>query len=279
MTFAPAPVLGSPAPPAAALVRDFVNTVEWQEDEEAWQTPADLEAWFAGRAGVPAAGLGEADLDVARRVREGLRSVLLVHAGHEPLAASIAELNDALGTFPLQLRFDPDGSLALAATAVSPLAAPLGVVLDAVQAARSDGTWQRLKACSRDSCRWAYYDGSRNSASRWCSMEGCGNYLKMRRRNAGADAAAAEIMGAVRAPTLVDVAALAGVSMSTASNVVTGTIRVSDVTRARVEAAIERLGYEPNLAARVLRGRRSAGSGDAVGGEAVGGDAAGRAGR
>lgn len=258
MTFTPTPVLGSPAPAAAALVRDFVNTVEWQEDEEAWQTPADLEAWFAGRAEVPASRLGEADLEIARRVREGLRSVLLMHAGHEPLAASIEDLNDALGTLAVQFRFEPDGSLGLTAAGTAPIAAPLAVVLDAVQSSRSDGTWTRLKACSRDSCRWAYYDGSRNSASRWCSMEGCGNYLKMRRRNAGADAADAEIMGAVRAPTLVDVAAHAGVSISTASNVVTGAFRVTDQTRARVEAAIERLGYEPNLAARALRGRRTA---------------------
>jgi predicted RNA-binding Zn ribbon-like protein len=259
MTFTPAPVLGSPAPPAAALVRDFVNTVEWQEDAEAWQTPADLEAWFAGRAGVAASGLGEADLDVARRVREGLRSVLLMHAGHEPLAASIDDLNDALAGVSLRLRVDAHGAFGLAASGGPAIAAPLAFVLDAVASARADGSWTRLKACSRDSCRWAYYDGSRNSASRWCSMEGCGNYLKMRRRNAGAAVADAEIMGALRAPTLVDVAALAGVSMSTASNVVTGAFRVSEQTRARVEAAIERLGYEPNLAARALRGRRDVG--------------------
>jgi hypothetical protein len=92
-------------------------------------------------------------------------------------------------------------------------------------------------------------------------MDGCGNYLKMRRRNAGAVAADAEIMDAVRAPTLVDVASLAGVSISTASNVVTGAFHVADGTRARVEAAIERLGYEPDLAARALRGRRTAGAG------------------
>jgi predicted RNA-binding Zn ribbon-like protein len=259
MTFAPAPILGSAAPPAAALVRDFVNTVEWQEDEEAWETPADLEAWFAGRASVAASDLRGVDLEIARRVREGLRSVLMMHAGHEPLAASIDQLNDALSGLHLHLRFERDGSFGLSADGTSPLAAPLAVVLDAVESARGDGTWARLKACSRDSCRWAYYDGSRNSASRWCSMEGCGNYLKMRRRNAGAGAAEAEIMAAVRAPTLVDVAGLAGVSISTASNVVRGAVPVTDATRNRVEAAIAQLGYEPNLAARVLRGRRDAG--------------------
>ena len=256
----PTLILGSPAPPAAALVRDFVNTVEWQEDDETWASPDDLAGWFATRAGVAASGLDTDDLAIARRVREGLRAVLLAHAGHEPLAASIDDLNHALDRVPMQMRFGQDGTLRLVAGAGVAVAGPLAVVLAAVESARGDGSWIRLKACSRDSCRWAYYDGSRNSAARWCSMAGCGNYLKMRRRNAGAAAADAEIMSATRAPTLVDVAGLAGVSISTASNVVTGTIRVSDATRERVEAAIAQLGYEPNLAARALRGSRSAGS-------------------
>jgi predicted RNA-binding Zn ribbon-like protein len=41
--------------------------------------------------------------------------------------------------------------------------------------------WTRLKVCSRDSCRWAFFDASRNRSGRWCSMAGCGNIVKMRR--------------------------------------------------------------------------------------------------
>jgi LacI family transcriptional regulator len=53
-----------------------------------------------------------------------------------------------------------------------------------------------------------------------------------------------------REPTIFDVAALAGVSKSTVSNVVRGTDGVSAATRARVERAIEILGYRPNALAR-----------------------------
>jgi DNA-binding LacI/PurR family transcriptional regulator len=53
-----------------------------------------------------------------------------------------------------------------------------------------------------------------------------------------------------RDPTIFDVAALAGVSKSTVSNVVRGTDGVSEATRARVERAIEILGYRPNALAR-----------------------------
>lgn len=56
---------------------------------------------------------------------------------------------------------------------------------------------------------------------------------------------------------LQDVAARAGVSVKTVSNVVNGYVHVSPRTRARVETAVAELGYRPNLSARSLRGGRS----------------------
>lgn len=57
--------------------------------------------------------------------------------------------------------------------------------------------------------------------------------------------------------TMHDVARLAGVSFKTVSNVVNDHPHVSDATRAKVRAAIEELGYQPNLSARSLRSGRS----------------------
>src|SRR5919205_444290 len=50
--------------------------------------------------------------------------------------------------------------------------------------------------------------------------------------------------------TIFEVAALAGVSKSTVSNVVRGADGVAESTRERVLEAIERLGYRPNALAR-----------------------------
>lgn len=250
------------APPASILlVRDFVNSVEWQVDHDEWQTPVDLGSWFAEHTDVAVHGLTVEDLDLSRRIREGLRSVLLMNAGHEPLATSIPDLNDALGVVPLRISFDEAGSSVLGAAEPSALGRALSIVLAAIESAHRDGSWPRLKACSRDSCRWAYWDGSRNRSGRWCSMEGCGNYVKMRRRNSPDVAGRDVISGTARdrIPTLVDVAGRAGVSMKTVSNVVTGAFNVAEPTKSRVEAAIEELGYRPNLAARALRARRTAG--------------------
>jgi DNA-binding LacI/PurR family transcriptional regulator len=58
-------------------------------------------------------------------------------------------------------------------------------------------------------------------------------------------------------PGLKDVAARAGVSIKTVSNVVNGYVHVAPDTRARVQAAIDALGYVPNMAARQLRSGRS----------------------
>lgn len=58
-------------------------------------------------------------------------------------------------------------------------------------------------------------------------------------------------------PTLTDVAKVAGVGIMSVSRVVNGTRKVSAETERKVRAAIERIGYEPNEAARVLKGQRS----------------------
>lgn len=58
-------------------------------------------------------------------------------------------------------------------------------------------------------------------------------------------------------PTQADVARLAGVSRQTVSLVVLDDPRVSDQRRAAVQAAMEQLGYRPNVAARALAAART----------------------
>lgn len=58
-------------------------------------------------------------------------------------------------------------------------------------------------------------------------------------------------------PTVKDVARRAGVSPKTVSNVINGHIFVRPETKARVESALDDLGYVPNLSARALRNGRS----------------------
>lgn len=58
-----------------------------------------------------------------------------------------------------------------------------------------------------------------------------------------------------RAPTMADIARRAGVSTSTVSRVINGTVAVDPATEERVRAAIRELHYRPNLLARSFRRR------------------------
>lgn len=169
-------------PPALRLVRDFVNSVEYQEDDETWQRPEDLDAWLRGHdlldehaTASPTAD----DLALAKTVREGLRSVLAAHAGHDADPAAIARLDDALGALPVRVSFAADDGFGLVPASDRPVRRALAGVLDAVRASTQEGSWMRLKVCDRDTCRWAYYDYSKNRSGRWCTMAGCGNAVKM----------------------------------------------------------------------------------------------------
>jgi predicted RNA-binding Zn ribbon-like protein len=174
-------VTGWPVPAVGAvrLVRDFVNTSEPQVGAEELTTPEQLREWLAQRQLLPAgARLRPADLATAVTVREGLRAVLRTHAGHPADPAALTALNQALA--PVRPVFTADG-YHLTAAGGPAFDRALAGLIDAVRQAAEDGTWTRLKVCERDTCRWAFYDDSRNRVRRWCSMAGCGNHVKMRR--------------------------------------------------------------------------------------------------
>ena len=173
-----------PAP--LKLVRDFVNTVEYQEDDEGWEEPSDLGAWLAARELLDdKEGQANADdLALAKIVREGLRSVLATHAGHDADQSALRKLDDAVAGLPIRVSFGGASMFAITADEGAGVQGALASVLDAVRASREDGTWQRLKVCDRVTCRWAYYDYSKNRSSRWCTMAGCGNAIKMQKAHA-----------------------------------------------------------------------------------------------
>ena len=61
------------------------------------------------------------------------------------------------------------------------VAGALGRIVAVVYEAIANGTWERLKACEPDSCRWAFYDHSKNQSGRWCHSAICGNRERSRR--------------------------------------------------------------------------------------------------
>lgn len=179
----------SDVPPAAALLRDFVNTADVESGTDELSDVPALTRWLAGRGLLErdaaereldrspgGAAPTAADLATARHLREGLRAALAGH--HDGSDGPHEELDRLSAQLPLRLAFD--GSRPRLVPMAEGGAGALGALLVAVAEAMADGSWERLKACSADTCRWAFYDGSRNRSRTWCAMDVCGNREKTR---------------------------------------------------------------------------------------------------
>jgi predicted RNA-binding Zn ribbon-like protein len=169
-------------PEAAALVIDFLNTVEHQVEQELFTSAAVAQRWLAEHRLVGAsARVTAGDVALLVDVREGLRELLPAHTG-EPVGADVVTaLDRLLARAPVRVAWDAAATPRLEPAADGAGAAAVARLLDAVRSAGADGSWDRVKVCAKHSCRWAFYDGSRNRSARWCSMAGCGNQEKMRR--------------------------------------------------------------------------------------------------
>ncbi|MDV2478519.1 CGNR zinc finger domain-containing protein [Rhodococcus zopfii] len=174
------------APGRLRWIEEFVNTRRVDRDDIA--TPAQLVGWFHAHDLVTAAASATArQRDRAGHIREGLRALIAGNNaepvasprpdGLDPEAAAIlAELAPSL---PMALDVTGRPPQLIPASG-DPIDAALTRLLIVVAEAVADDTWSRLKACREPSCRWAYYDHSRNRRRTWCSMELCGNRVKAR---------------------------------------------------------------------------------------------------
>jgi predicted RNA-binding Zn ribbon-like protein len=162
------------------LVRDFVNTLDVEARSDAFATPAGVVEWCASR-GLWSAHEDVGDADGARitELREALRSLLLANAGATLDDEALATLNRNAARSGMGLRFDAGGRAHLD-PARDGAEALVGTVLAAVYRAQARGLWPRLKVCAEDTCRWAFYDSSKNRSRTWCSMASCGNRAKSR---------------------------------------------------------------------------------------------------
>ena len=178
------------APQPLYLVQRFVNSVDLESGADELTSPEALRDWLAER-GLMDAGdpVSAADLRRAIDVREGLRAVLLQNNGHPLDGERVERLDRAVGRASVRVRFAPgrDPELVTDARGVDGAIARLMAI---VAAAVEHGRWERLKACPREECEWAFFDKSKNRSGRWCSMESCGNIEKakaFRQRRRGAD--------------------------------------------------------------------------------------------
>lgn len=161
------------APPELEPIRAFINSMDLESSKDS------LEEWCATSPLCDSAALPEAEK--LRAFREALRGVLEANAGDRDARLAWSALEPFARETSYRIRVDAAGPPALDPLghgAEGTIAALLAIVYDAVRR----GLWPRLKACRKSSCRWAYYDRSKNASSAWCSMAVCGNRMKASRR-------------------------------------------------------------------------------------------------
>ena len=169
-----------PAPEPLALVQRFVNSLDLDDGDEELATPESLRDWLAERGLLSAdERVSEGDLRRAIDVREGLRALLLANNGEELDDAAVERLERASSRAGVRVTFTPGGQPELVPDAIG-VDGAIARLMAIVARSRVDGSWERLKACPRESCFWAFYDRSKNRSGRWCTMEVCGNVEKAR---------------------------------------------------------------------------------------------------
>jgi predicted RNA-binding Zn ribbon-like protein len=170
----------APAPGPLRVIQLFVNTNDLETGPDLLPDAAALRDWLAEHE-LLAAGEPLSDDDHLRAIelREAIRELVSAHAGlpHDPKAADVVNAaGERAGLRPVlagaATRFEPSAS---------GLDGALGHIVAAIHAGAAEGTWERLKACERDVCRWAFYDHSKNRSGHWCSMAVCGQREKNRR--------------------------------------------------------------------------------------------------
>lgn len=169
------------APGRLEVAREFVNTLEFSggPDDSFTAGPDELETWCRESGLCP--DVDEAGLARLRDFREALRAVLETHVGEGEEAALWQALQPYAERACYGLGITEEGRPALVPQGTGAdraIAEIFAVVYDAI----GTGMWSRLKACRKHSCRFAFYDRSKNGSGVWCSMQVCGNRVKAQKR-------------------------------------------------------------------------------------------------
>jgi predicted RNA-binding Zn ribbon-like protein len=162
------------------LVRDYVNTLDFETGIDTIATPDELAMWFSEQGLVDdLVEPTDEELADAGAVREAIRELLLANNGVTADAGSASKtLEEAGRKAHLGVRFE-DGRPVLAPEDGGARGALGRIVATVAELAPTD-EWKRLKTCRDEHCRVAFYDKSRNRSRAWCSMEVCGNREKAR---------------------------------------------------------------------------------------------------
>jgi predicted RNA-binding Zn ribbon-like protein len=164
-----------PVPDDLGRLVSLLNTVDLEAGLDQLADLTGLDAWL-GAAGSRSSTAQE--LTIARQLRAGLRALAASNCGHALDAVVLADAARCATRLPVSIQLAPGGSALLVGGEGA--ARTLGEVLASYARAVEQGRWSRVKLCASPSCRWAFWDGSKNGSRKWCAMSVCGSRAKMR---------------------------------------------------------------------------------------------------
>jgi predicted RNA-binding Zn ribbon-like protein len=153
----------------------LLNTVVLEEDIDELADGSGFDAWL-GAAGSGASSPGE--LATARQLRAALRALAARNCGQPLNEVALAEAAGCTTNLRVSIQLAADGSAIVVGGEGA--ARTLGQVLASYARAVEQSRWRRVKLCASPSCRWAFWDGSKNASRKWCAMSVCGSRSKMR---------------------------------------------------------------------------------------------------
>jgi predicted RNA-binding Zn ribbon-like protein len=114
-------------------------------------------------------------------MREALREMLEANHRGETAPVAARTLAGLSGESPIAYEVTPEGEIRLNLDPAPDVSGLIGQILGIINQAQTTDQWPRLGICAAETCRWAFYDTSKNRGGTWCRMEVCGNRTKNRR--------------------------------------------------------------------------------------------------
>jgi predicted RNA-binding Zn ribbon-like protein len=167
--------LHGPVPDDLAPLVSLLNTTDIEAGTDELVDRTGFDGWLG--AATPD-GSTPGELATARGLRRALRA-LAAHNCGEPLdATALVDAARSMRRLPVSVQLVAgDSAIVVDGGGVAKF---LGQILASYARAAEQGRWRRVKLCASPSCRWAFWDGSKNGSRKWCAMSVCGSRAKMR---------------------------------------------------------------------------------------------------